>query len=160
MENRVKKKNLGGALGWISGLGCAQTNNGGAPSQPEAAKLQSQIRGGRAKNVILFIGDGMGDSEITAARNYQAGASGRLALDTLPFTGSVTTYALQESDPSKPDYVTDSAAGGTAWATGKKTSNGRISTSAKPDRPFKTILALGKEAGDHTRNISPARPTR
>ncbi len=155
----MKKKLCGVALACISALACAQTNNGGAPSQPEAAKLQSQIRGGRAKNVILFIGDGMGDSEITAARNYQAGASGRLALDTLPFTGSVTTYALQESDPSKPDYVTDSAAGGTAWATGQKTSNGRISTSAKADRPLKTILELAKEAGYRTGNISTAELT-
>src|SRR5258708_23463414 len=138
----------------------AQQTTGSPDAGAEAAKLQQQIQGGRAKNIILFIGDGMGDSEITAARNYQVGAAGRLALDTLPFTGSATTYSLQEDDPSKPDYVTDSAAGGTAWATGKKTSNGRISTSAKPDRPFKTILALGKEAGDHTRNISPARPTR
>ena len=32
---------------------------------------------GRAKNVILFLGDGMGDSEITIARNYYAGAAGR-----------------------------------------------------------------------------------
>jgi|1185.fasta_scaffold00004_10 alkaline phosphatase len=134
------------ALTLFCAVACAQTNASSTASQAEAAKLQNQIRGGRARNIILFIGDGMGDSEITAARNYQAGASGRRALDTLPFTGSVTTYALQEGDPSKPDYVTDSAAGGTAWATGQKTSNGRISTSAKADQPLKTILELAKEA--------------
>ena len=130
----MKNRFCAAVLVCVSVLACAQTNGKSTASESEGAKLQGQIRGGRAKNIILFIGDGMGDSEITAARNYQVGASGRLALDTLPFTGSVTTYSLQESDPSKPDYVTDSAAGGTAWATGQKTSNRRISTSAKTDR--------------------------
>ena len=49
----------------------------------------------------------MGDSEITGARNYQVGANGRLWMDTLPLTGEYTTYALQESNPSLIDYVTD-----------------------------------------------------
>lgn len=94
----------------------------------------------RARNIILFIGDGMGDLEITIARNYEVGAAGRLAMDTLPMTGAYTTYALQESNPNLPDYVTDSAASGTGWATGVKTSNGRISTTASSDRDVKTIL--------------------
>src|SRR6476620_990515 len=92
--------------------------------------LRRAIDGGRAKNVIMFLGDGMGDSEITIARNYQVGANNRLWMDTLPFTGEYTTYALQESNPSLIDYVTDSAASGTGWATGFKTSNGRISSVA------------------------------
>src|SRR3954451_17053902 len=69
--------------------------------------LQKAIRNVRAKNVILFLGDGMGDSEITIARNYHLGANGRLSMDTLPLTGAYTTYALQESNPDRPDYVTD-----------------------------------------------------
>ena len=155
----MKMTLCGLVLAFFSAMACAQTNASSAALQSESAKLQNQVRGGRARNIILFIGDGMGDSEITAARNYQAGASGRLAMDTLPFTGSVTTYALQEGDPAKPDYVTDSAAGGTAWATGHKTSNGRISTSAKADQPLKTILELAKEAGYRTGNISTAELT-
>jgi len=137
----------------------AQQNSGSSNAGAETAKLQQQVQGGRAKNIILFIGDGMGDSEITAARNYQVGAAGRLALDALPFTGSATTYSLQEDDPSKPDYVTDSAAGGTAWATGQKTSNGRISTTAKADKPLKTILEVAKAMGYRTGNISTAEIT-
>jgi alkaline phosphatase len=125
----------------------------------EAARLQQQIQGGRARNIIFFLGDGMGDSEMTAARNYQTGAAGRLAMDTLPFTGAVTTYALQESDPSKIDYVTDSAAGGTAWATGQKTSNGRIATTAGTDKSLKTILELAREKGYRTGNITTAEIT-
>jgi alkaline phosphatase len=155
----MKKLVCIGLMACFSTLMIAQTSADVAPSQPETATLQRRIRGGRAKNIILFIGDGMGDSEITAARNYHVGAGGRLALDTLPFTGTVTTFALQEGDPSKPDYVTDSAAGGTAWATGQKTSNGRISTSAKTDQPLKTILELAKELGYRTGNISTAELT-
>ena len=55
----------------------------------------------------------MGDSEITSARNYQVGANGRLTMDSRPFTGEYTTYALQEGAPTLIDYVTDSAASGT-----------------------------------------------
>src|SRR5689334_8077474 len=92
---------------------------------------------GHYKHVIFFLGDGMGDSEITIARNYFVGANGRLNLDKLPATGSITTYAVQESNPKLPEYVTDSAASGTAWATGVKTSNGRISTTPGTDLDLK-----------------------
>ena len=44
----------------------------------------AEIKGGKVKNVILLIGDGMGDSEITIARNYYKGAAGRFAgIDAL-----------------------------------------------------------------------------
>jgi alkaline phosphatase len=113
------------------------------------------IQGGRARNVILLIGDGMGDSEITIARNYQVGAAGRLAMDTLPLTGAYTTYAVQKDDPSLPEYVTDSAASGTGWATGHKSYNGAISVT--PDgRPKPTILELAKAAGFRTGDVTTA----
>ena len=41
------------------------------------------------------------------------------------FTGEYTTYAVPKANPTQPDYVTDSAASGTAWATGHKTYNNR-----------------------------------
>ena len=51
------------------------------------------------KNVILFIGDGMGDSEITVARNYAEGAGGFFkGIDALPLTGQYTHYALDRDD--------------------------------------------------------------
>jgi alkaline phosphatase len=116
----------------------------------------------RARNVILFLGDGMGDSEITIARNYEAGANGRLWMDSLPYSGEYTTYALQESNPSKIDYVTDSAASGTGWATGVKTSNGRISSVAGTGNAatrLQTILELAQRAGFKTGNVSTAEIT-
>jgi alkaline phosphatase len=121
--------------------------------------LREALAGGPARNILLFIGDGMGDSEITAARNYAVGASGRLAMDTLPLTGQYTTYAVQEIDPTLPDYVTDSAASGTGWATGHKTSNGRISTTARTDQNLKTILEIAKERGMRTGDVTTAELT-
>ncbi|WP_426563740.1 alkaline phosphatase [Angustibacter sp. McL0619] len=113
------------------------------------------ITGGKARNVILLIGDGMGDSEITIARNYQVGAAGRLAMDKLPLTGAYTTYAVQKADPTLPDYVTDSAASGSGWSTGHKTYNGAISV--LPDgTPVPTILELAKRAGYRTGDITTA----
>src|SRR4051812_40487523 len=124
--------------------------------------LRDAIDAGRARNVLLFLGDGMGDSEITLARNYQVGADGRLWMDTLPLTGAYTTYALQESNPALIDYVTDSAASGTGWATGFKTSNGRISSVAGTGSAvtrYATILELAQRAGFKTGNVSTAEIT-
>jgi len=113
------------------------------------------IHGGKARNVILLIGDGMGDSEITIARNYFLGAAGRLNLDKLPLTGAYTTYAVQKDNPALPDYVTDSAASGTGWATGHKTYNGAISVLPN-GKPVPTILEQAKAAGFRTGDVSTA----
>ena len=69
---------------------------------------------GAVRNIILLFGDEMGDSEITIARNYEVGAGGQLVMDKLPFKGAVTTYSVEESNSSLPNYVPDSASTGTA----------------------------------------------
>lgn len=108
-----------------------------------------------ARNVILLIGDGMGDSEITAARNFAHGAGGMFAgIDALPFTGQYTHYSLNK-DTKKPDYVTDSAASGTAWATGVKSYNGAISVDVNGN-PHDSLLVLAKRAGLATGDVSTA----
>jgi len=146
----------------VAGVSGAGVLVSGRAAKDRGDDLKRAIDSGSARNVILFIGDGMGDSEITIARNYQAGASGRLTMDSLPFTGEYTTYALQESNPSLIDYVTDSAASGTGWATGRKTSNGRISsvagTGAAVTR-YTTLLELAQAAGYQTGNVSTAELT-
>ena len=114
---------------------------------------------GPVRNIILLIGDGMGDSEITIPRNYEVGAGGQLFMDKLPFKGAVTTYSVEESDPSISNYVPDSASAGTAWSTGEKTSNGRISTSPSTDQDLKTILELAQENGLHTGIVTTAELT-
>jgi alkaline phosphatase len=101
------------AQGVLSEKGGARRITGDA-----TAALQSYINDGGVKNVILLIGDGMGDSEITIARNYAEGAGGFFkGIDALPITGQYTHYALDKKT-GRPDYVTDSAASGTAWSSG------------------------------------------
>ncbi len=130
-----------------------------AQDRDRSTAIRDGLTAGPARNILLFIGDGMGDSEITIARNYAVGAGGRLALDSLTFTGAYTTYSIQEAHPDLPDYVTDSAASGTGWATGSKTSNGRISTTAASDRDLKTIVEIARERGYSTGDITTAELT-
>jgi len=131
----------------------------GLHAQDRASARRAPIAPDAARRVILYIGDGMGDSEITLARYYAAGAAGRLAMDTLPFTGTMTTYGVREDDPAHPVYVPDSAATATAWSTGTKTSNGRISTEPRTDRVLRTIVELAQERGLRTGDVTTAELT-
>ncbi|MBT2501130.1 alkaline phosphatase [Curtobacterium sp. ISL-83] len=147
-----------GTAGAVAQL--ALTQHGGAERHDgdQTRTVQQAITRAGAKNVILLIGDGMGDSEITVARNYQYGAAGRLpGLDALPLTGSYTTYSVVKdgADKGKPDYVTDSAASGSAWATGTKTYDGAISVDVD-GKPQQTLLELAKANGLRTGDVSTA----
>ncbi|MEU4198676.1 alkaline phosphatase [Streptomyces sp. NPDC045470] len=129
----------------------------GAVAFGSADQAERAVRGGAAKNVILLIGDGMGDSEITLARDYTVGAAGRLNMDKFPMTGTYTTYAVDKR--KKPDYVTDSAASGSGWATGHKTVNGRISKTPDTDKALPTILELAQKNGYATGSVTTAELT-
>ncbi len=148
---------LGGAV-----VGSVASGNRDLSTQGGAARLSGDqtkvvkkaIDGSRPDNVILLIGDGMGDSEITSARNYVHGAAGRFpGLDALPLTGQYTTYSITKD--GKPDYVPDSAATGSAWATGTKTYDNAVSVDIK-GTPQKTLLELAKKSGYKTGNVSTA----
>ncbi|WP_158784470.1 alkaline phosphatase [Pantoea sp. BAV 3049] len=133
------------------------TQPGGARrlTEDQTEALKASLSNSKAKNVILLIGDGMGDSEITVARNYAEGAGGFFkGIDALPLTGQYTHYALDKKT-HKPDYVTDSAASATAWSTGVKSYNGAIGVDVTgKDHP--TIMELAKAAGKATGNVSTA----
>ncbi|MCK7643305.1 alkaline phosphatase [Corynebacterium sp. CCM 8835] len=131
--------------GFVSGPGdCAQFAKEGQGLDDE-----------KAKNVILFIGDGMGDSEITSARNYLHGANGRLpGIDALPYTGYYTTFAL-DPELGGPTYVTDSAASATGWATGTKTYNGGLGIRVD-GTPVPNIIEMAKARGLKTGNVTTA----
>lgn len=134
----------------VAAAAVAATTSAGAVDSTEQAR--SAIKGGKARNVILLIGDGMGDSEMTLARDYTVGADGRLNLDKFPLTGAYTTYAVHAD--GTPDYVTDSAASGTGWATGHKTVNGRISKTPGTDKAVPTILELAQKNGYATGSVT------
>ncbi|MEU5691744.1 alkaline phosphatase [Actinosynnema sp. NPDC020468] len=146
---------LGLAVAVAAPVALAQADTASFAGGDRTQDVRNAVKGGKARNVILFIGDGMGDSEITIARNYAKGAAGRLNLDRFPLTGAYTTYAVAKGDPTKPDYVTDSAASGTGWATGSKTYNGAISVDAF-GKPLPTILELAKKAGYRTGDVTTA----
>ncbi|MHA3103755.1 alkaline phosphatase [Acinetobacter sp. ANC 3791] len=114
--------------------------------------LKASISPRHVKHVILFIGDGTSDSEITIARNYVEGAGGCFkGIDVLPFTGSYTTYSVNKDKTI--DYVTDSAASASAWAMGIKTYNGAIGVDVQT-KAHESILALAKRAGYATGNVT------
>ncbi|MGC9472151.1 MAG: alkaline phosphatase [Bacteroidales bacterium] len=88
------------------------------------------------RNVILLIGDGMGASQLYAG---MVESETPLFMERFPVAGFQKTYSFS-------DYITDSAASGTALATGKKTRNGMIGMD--PDSvPVKSILELAEEQG-------------
>jgi len=74
---------------------------------------------GGARNVVLFVGDGMGVEHLKAARWVAAGEHGKLSMDAMPVSGMLSTH-------SSDSPVTDSAAAATAMAAGVKTKNGAI----------------------------------
>src|SRR3712207_767085 len=103
----------------------------------------------RAKNIIIFIGDGMGSSHRDLVRYATVGTAGQqLAMDSMPYAGRSQTSPL---DPEA--FVTDSAAGGTAIATGVKTFNGAVGIDAD-ENPVPTVLERAREAGKATGLVS------
>jgi len=143
----------------IAGCALVATTVAQANTGDRTQDVKQSIKGGKAKNVIMFLGDGMGDSEITIARNYAEGAAGRLSMDSLPLTGDYTTYAVQRGTPDVPDYVTDSAASGTGWATGHKTYNNAVSVDPVTGAPLPTVLEAAAAAGFRTGNVTTAELT-
>jgi alkaline phosphatase len=110
-----------------------------------------------ARNVILIIGDGMDDQQISIARNYLRGARGRLTLDSMPLRG--VSQVLTVSEQGEPVYVADSANSATAMATGMITSRGRIATSAGDDKDIATIVEMAEAAGMKTGLVTTASVT-
>lgn len=86
-------------------------------------------------NIIFMIGDGMGVSHVTGARIEL----GTLNMERLPVGGFATTFASNR-------LVTDSAASGTALATGHKSYNGAISVSPSKES-LKTVLEHAEDRG-------------
>lgn len=112
---------------------CAAT----APSTPTVTAESS------APNIIFMIGDGMGFEYISAYR-YAISELGQDELAPTPFddllVGAATTY------PDDDTWVTDSAAGATALATGYKSYNGAIGLDTHKN-PQQTLMERAREHG-------------
>tara|TARA_R110001599_G_scaffold353231_1_gene591000 strand:+ start:77761 stop:79242 length:1482 start_codon:yes stop_codon:yes gene_type:complete len=109
--------------------------------------------------VILIVGDGMDEQQITIARNYLRGASGRLLLDQMPLRSNSQILAIEDNETGRPVYVADSANTATSLATGAVTSRGRIATSAGSDQDVETIVELAARAGYKTGLVTTASVT-
>lgn len=110
-----------------------------------------------AKNLIYFIGDGMGPATITGARIYQGGSESKLHIEDLEYTGYSKTY-------SSNGFVTDSAAAATALVSGVKTYDGSIgmsdpSLSKNGSQKLENFFNLAKAKGLSVGIISTARIT-
>lgn len=102
------------------------------------------------KNVILFIGDGMGTAARNAIRLATVGVNGKLAMDDMPYVGLVHTSSIVP--------ITDSAAAATAYASGVKTYNGAIGLDANKKK-VKTIMEYAKDAGKSTGVVTTSQVT-
>lgn len=117
------------AAGSLTAAGCGSSSDQALPEHP---------------SVIILSGDGMGPQQRTAIQYYLYGLDERQPMDALPYSGFLDTI------PGDPEYaVTDSAAGATAWSTGKKVPNG--TTGLGPDgEEVPTLTTIAKERGMST----------
>ncbi|PKG57096.1 alkaline phosphatase [Shewanella sp. Choline-02u-19] len=133
----------------------------------KAEELTVNNQAGAAKNIILFVGDGMGVSTVTAARilegqlKGQTGEENSLSFETLPYLGLAKTYNVDGQTP-------DSAGTMTAMITGVKTDVGVLSQAEGVSRGncastsgqnLVTSLELAAMAGLSTGVVSTARIT-
>ena len=110
------------------------------PNPYEIVNVQMPPVTNEVRNVILMIGDGMGLEQVSCAWVLNRG---KLNLDRFPYIGLSRTYATDE-------LITDSGAGGTAWASGVKTAYDHVGTASdNSDLPSVLVKArgLGKKTG-------------
>lgn len=124
---------------------CAGGIASAAAAPPAGGRPAVDVRTeGKARNVILFIGDGMGSAHRHAAYLAGIGLEGNLVMDSLPYAGLVQT---DSADPAS--FITDSAAAGTSLASGIKTYNGAIGMDLD-NSPVRTLIEEAEAAGKST----------
>ena len=100
---------------------------------------------GKAKYVFFFIGDGMGVNQVNAAETYRGSLEGRIGITPMCFASF--PYVGFANTQSATNGVTDSAAGGTALATGHKTKNGTIGMNTEHTEPLTSLAYMAQTAG-------------
>ena len=106
-----------------------------------AVNLQAQ----QAKYVFYFIGDGMGTNQVLGTEMYLSELKGEIGVTPLlfaqfPNSAIATTFSAFNG-------VTDSAAGGTALATGNKTKNGAIGVTKDLSTEANSVASWAKDNG-------------
>ncbi|XP_069178746.1 alkaline phosphatase [Procambarus clarkii] len=113
----------------------------------EQLRVRPQVA--QAKNVILFLGDGMSVATVTAARIMKGQRTGKwehedLAWETFPYSAIIKTYTADSQ-------VADSAASATAYLCGVKNNRGTIGVDVNVDRENCTAQ---QDAAYHTHSIA------
>jgi len=108
----------------------------------QTRRISSEDNSG-ARNIIFLIGDGMGIPAVYAA----------MAVSDRPLNFERFTYTGFQKTNSADNFITDSAAGGTALSSGVKTNNGVIGMDPS-GKPLKSILVVAEEHGLSTGLVS------
>jgi len=106
-----------------------------------ACSIQAQ----QAKYVFYFIGDGMGVNQVQGTEMYLSELKGEIGITPLLFTQF--PYATMATTFSATNGVTDSAAAGTALATGHKTKNGALGVTKDLTTEVSSVATWAKENG-------------
>ncbi|MEO0997267.1 MAG: alkaline phosphatase, partial [Pseudomonadota bacterium] len=173
MRQRIARAGLMLA-GFVIAAGCAMQT---APAARIAAagaidlsirhRFEVSANTGKARNVILFVGDGMGVATVTAARIFDGQSRGEpgeenvLSFERLPHLALIKTYNTNQQ-------VSDSAGTATAMLTGIKTRAGVIAVGPEPRRrdcpgargqELTTIVDLAERRGLATGIVTTTRIT-
>lgn len=125
-------------------VGCKNASTAASNNEKSTATSTTSTTKKKAKYVFLFIGDGNAMPQISAAENFLGAQNDKtpnakkLCFSTFPAQGMNTTY-------SSDSFITDSAASGTAIATGNKTNSGEISMATDMKTKYKTLGEIAKE---------------
>ena len=106
--------------------------------------LAISVSAQQAKYVFYFIGDGMGVNQVLGTEMYLSELKGEIGVTPLLFTQF--PYSTMATTFSATNGVTDSAAAGTALATGKKTKNGALGVTKDSERA-NSVASWAKENG-------------
>ncbi|MDB4936271.1 MAG: alkaline phosphatase family protein [Labilithrix sp.] len=105
----------------------------------------------KAKNILFFLGDGMGPTSVTAGRIYNKGETGKLAMEKLEHAARVKTYSndaqTTDSAPSMGAYMTGVKANNEVLAMSGDTVADKNNCTAQNGKPVPTLLELAKKAG-------------
>ncbi|XP_017103279.2 membrane-bound alkaline phosphatase-like [Drosophila bipectinata] len=96
-------------------------------------KVSSEPNKRQAKNVILFLGDGMGVTTTSASRNLLGGEEKSLSFENFPYSGLSKTYSVDK-------IVPDSACTATAYLCGVKGQEGTIGVNGQVPRTDCTVM--------------------
>lgn len=126
-------------------------------------KIHEKLNTNKAKNLVIFIGDGMGLSTLMATRSYISDVQTELSFEKFPHSGLSKTYCINYQVP-------DSSCTGTAIMTGVKNNFGTIGVTGDtilrnctaeqdPKNQLDSILKYAQDAGKATGIVTTTRVT-